>query len=75
MKIGDLVKLKSMHRRQKQRVGLIVELLDKKCWRTDKLGKSVDWSKIEPEPHAVILVDGRRLTIPVEQLQPQEAGP
>ena len=75
MKIGDLVKLKSMHRRQKQRVGLVVELLDKKCWRTYEMGKAVDWSKIEPEPHAVVLVDGRRLTIPVEQLQPQEVGP
>ena len=54
MKIGDLVKLKSMHRRQAPRAGLIVDLIEKKCWRTDAFGTKVDWGKIDPEPHAVV---------------------
>ena len=69
MKIGDLVKLKSMHRRQKQRVGLVVELLDKKCWRTFEMGNAVDWDRIEPEPHAVVLIEGCKLTIPLTDLE------
>ena len=72
MKIGDLVKLKSMHRRQQVRTGLIVEIVDKKCWRTSEMGKSVNWNKIEPEPHAVVLVGDKKLTIPVVSLQPLE---
>ena len=70
MKIGDLVKLKSMHRRQSPRTGLIVELIEKKCWRTHILGKKVDWGRIEPEPHGVILVGDTKLTIPLTDLEP-----
>ena len=69
MRVGDLVKLKSMHRRQEQRAGLIVELLDKKCWRTDVMGKKVDWNKVEPEPHAKVLVGEKYLTIPISDLE------
>ena len=69
MKIGDLVKLKSMHRRQHQRAGLIVEFLDKKCRRTDKLGKKVDWDGVEPEPHAKVLIGEKYLTIPITDLE------
>tara|TARA_Y100001938_G_C7739518_1_gene258641 strand:- start:156 stop:383 length:228 start_codon:yes stop_codon:yes gene_type:complete len=69
MKVGDLVKLRSMHRRQEQRAGLIVELIDKKCWRTDVMGKKVDWNKVDPEPHAVVLVGEKYLTIPVTDLE------
>lgn len=70
MKVGDLVKLRSMHRRQVQRTGLIVELVDKKCWRTSEMGKKVNWNKVEPEPHAVVLVKDATLTLPVTDLQP-----
>ncbi len=69
MKIGDLVKLKSMHRRQAPRAGLIVDLIEKKCWRTDVFGNKVDWNKIDPEPHAVVLVNGNKLTIPMIDLE------
>lgn len=69
MKVGDLVKLKSMHRRQPRRTGLIVELIEKKCWRTQELGKKVDWGMIDPEPHAVILMRGAQLTIPITDLE------
>ena len=69
MKVGDLVKLKSRHRRQQHRAGIVVELLDKKCWRTHILGKSVDWNQIEPEPHAKVLVGEKYLTIPISDLE------
>ena len=69
MKVGDMVKLRPMSRRQKQRVGLVVELVEKKCWRTDKLGKKVDWSKISPEPHAVVMLGDKRLTLPTTELE------
>ena len=70
MKVGDLVKLRSMHRHQEQRAGLVVELLDKKCWRTDVFGNKVDWDKIDPEPHAKVLVGEKYLTIPLTDLEP-----
>ena len=69
MKIGDLVKLSPMTRRTPQRVGLIVELIEKKCWRTDELGNKVDWNKVDPEPHAVVLVNGKKLTLPMIDLE------
>ena len=72
MKVGDLVKLKQMHRRQQMRTGLVVEIIDKKCWRTSEMGKSVNRNNIEPEPHAVVLVGDKKLTIPVVSLQPLE---
>ena len=50
MKVGDLVKLKGVG---DSRAGLIVEFMEKKCWRTDALGPKVNWDKIEPESHKV----------------------
>tara|TARA_E500000331_G_C17099759_1_gene644820 strand:- start:335 stop:562 length:228 start_codon:yes stop_codon:yes gene_type:complete len=69
MKIGNLVKLLPMTRRTPKRVGVVLDLIDKKCWRTDVLGNKVDWNKVSPEPHAVVLVDGRRLTLPLVNLE------
>lgn len=66
MKIGDLVKNKSV---KKPIAGLVVDIVQKKCWRTHILGKSVDWDKIEPEPHAVILIGEDYRTIPVVDLE------
>ena len=68
MKIGDLVKSKAIQG-QPRKAGLIVDLIDKKCWRTDVMGKAVDWNKVEPEPHAVILVGDKYLTIPLTDLE------
>lgn len=73
MKIGDLVKLSAVNGAS-FRAGLIVELVEKKCWRTDVLGNKVDWGKIEPEPHAVILFQGHRRTIPLSDLEPLDEG-
>ena len=68
MKVGDLVKSKKIMG-QPRRVGLVVDLVNKKCWRTNELGKTVNWNKIEPEPHAVILVGERYFTIPLTDLE------
>ena len=70
MKVGDLVKLKSMNRKSHARVGLIVDLVEKKCWRTHTQGNRVNWGAIEPEPHAVVSIKGRTLTIPIIDLSP-----
>ena len=67
MKIGDLVKHKAV---KDSRAGLIVELVEKKCWRTKELGKAINWSKIKPEPHAVVIINGDQLTIPLTDLEP-----
>jgi len=69
MKIGDLVKLSAAHG-PCDRVGLIVELIEKKCWRTDVFGSKIDWNEIDPEPHAVVLINGKHsVTLPVIDLQ------
>ena len=68
MNIGDLVKRKATEGAS-FRAGLIVDLIEKKCWRTNELGRKVDWNKVDPEPHAVVMIDGRRLTIPITDLE------
>ena len=68
MKIGDLVKLSSSHGASFQ-AGLVVEIIDKKCWRTDVFGNKIDWNKVDPEPHAVVVVNGGKRTIPVTNLE------
>ena len=71
MKVGDLVKLSSSGTgRASFRAGLIVEFIEKKCWRTEVLGPRVDWNKIDPEPHAVVLISGDKRAIPVTDLEP-----
>ena len=66
MKVGDLVNHKQVN---DSRAGLVVELIEKKCWRTDVFGTKIDWGKIEPEPHAVVLVNGDKRTIPLTDLE------
>jgi len=67
MKIGDLVK--TVRRYGRAQVGLITGIVEKKCWRTDELGKTVNWNKVEPEPHAVVLVGDKYFTIPLTDLE------
>tara|TARA_R100000008_G_scaffold802_1_gene643 strand:- start:725 stop:946 length:222 start_codon:yes stop_codon:yes gene_type:complete len=69
MKVGDLVQSKRISGTPR-RAGLIVDFVKKKCWRTHELGTKVDWGRIEPEPHAVVLVGETRLTIPLTDLEP-----
>jgi hypothetical protein len=73
MKVGDLVKLSSSHGAS-FRAGLIVDLIEKKCWRTDVFGTKIDWGKIEPEPHAVVLINGDKRAIPITDLQLIDEG-
>lgn len=65
MKVGDLVKRTGSNKE----AGLITNIVDKKCWRTDVLGKSVDWNKVNPEPHAVVLIGETYFTIPIADLE------
>ena len=67
MKIGDLVRYVS----DVCRVGIVVEMIQKKCWRTEELGPMIDWSKIDPESHAVVLFphDGGTISIPAIELE------
>ena len=75
MKVGDLVKLKSMNRRSPVRIGLIVDLIEKKCWRTETNGPRVNWDIIDPEPHAVVSINNSMLTLPITDLSlVNEAG-
>ena len=50
MKKGDLVRLVDH-----EAVGLVVDITQKKVWRTNEQGKAVNWNRVEPEPHAVVL--------------------
>ena len=68
MKVGDLVQSKRISGTPR-RAGLIVDLVEKKCWRTHILGKKVDWGRIEPEPHAVVLIGEGYHTIPIVDLE------
>lgn len=70
MKPGDLVK-HVPGRLVGTRVGLVIDLTEKKCWRTNKQGKKIDWDKIDPEPHAVVMYPGSTdiMTIPVTDLE------
>ena len=65
MKVGDLVKRAGSNKE----AGLITDIVDKKCWRTDVLGKAINWGKVEPEPHAVVLIGDGYFTIPVADLE------
>ena len=67
MKIGDIVKLKVY--RRNLRPGVVTDFIDRKCWRSDKHGKKVDWSKIDPEKHAVVLFEDGVMRIPVVDLE------
>ena len=68
MKVGDLVKSRAINGQPRKAV-LIVDVVQKKCWRTQIRGQKVDWDKIEPEPHAVVLFSGTKLTIPFTDLE------
>lgn len=69
MKVGDLVLNKTQQAMHPRAPGLIIKLVEKKCWRTDVMGKKVDWNKVEPEPHAVIVRGGTQFTIPLSELE------
>ena len=63
MNVGDLVTWCG-------KTHVIVETYESKVWRTDKMGKQVNWGKIEPEPFARILIgDGDLRGVPQVDLE------
>lgn len=68
MKLGDMVKLKS-DKKSQLAIGVTVDFIKKKCFRTHELGRNVNWDLVDPEMHAVILVKGSTITIPVVDLE------
>lgn len=63
MKIGDLVKWN-------RKTYVVAETYESKVWRTDKMGKKINWAQIEPEPFARILVsEGNVRGIPQVDLE------
>ena len=73
MKVGDLVRSVPVDIRDPDRWGIVVDIIQKKCWRTELNGKNINWDLINPEDHAVVLFpwnDGP-LTIPTIELEAQ----
>lgn len=63
MKVGDIVK-------RGKSVGIVIEIFQKKAWRVHVNGVKVDWDKVEPEPHAIVMHDnGDQITSPVTELE------
>ncbi len=70
MKVGDLVRLKKTCETQSStRAGIVVDIVQKKVWRTDGLGNAIDWNKVGPEDHATVMYDDCQLNIPVVDLE------
>lgn len=61
-KVGDLVKWNNQ-------TGFVIRVFERKIWRTENLGKSVDFEKIKPEPFAEIVVDGNAVGVPQSDLE------
>ena len=74
MKVGDLVRLKTVSENQKPtRVGVLIDLIQKKCWpRLMRLGAEITWDDIEPQAHGVVLYDDCSLSIPVGDIEKVE---
>ncbi len=68
MKVGDVVALKVHSSDSRKRTGVVVDIIQKKCWRTTQRGRHVDWSKVDPEPHATMMFENKLLTLPVLDL-------
>jgi hypothetical protein len=68
MKVGDLVRaLKSS--RGAGKTGVVVKLFERKIWRTDELGRKINWKDIDPEPVADVMIAGRVVGIPLTDLE------
>jgi hypothetical protein len=72
MKVGDLVTHINTEVECGE-VGIIVDIISKKCWRTSELGPRIDWERVDPEPHGVVMYhtnihSGPILTIPIIEL-------
>ena len=72
MKVGDLVRNSLACDGE---LGLVVDMVQKKCWRSIGDGTPVNWDVVDPEPHAVVLYPGRAtITVPVTDLEVRSEG-
>jgi len=55
MQIGDLVRSIPECAEGTNSIGIVIEIIQKKVWRTNIQGKRVNWNEVDPEPHAVVL--------------------
>ena len=62
MKVSDIVKWNG-------KTCVITEVYMSKCWRTEDMGKKVNWGEIEPEPFARILWRGHTHGVPQADLE------
>ena len=77
MKVGDIVKLKTFPGldpslpgpKNSGNVGVIIKFFKKKCWRTQELGPQINWSLVDPEPHAEVMINERVMNFPVTELE------
>ena len=70
MKIGSLVQYAGKLISGPNDIGIVVDVVKKKCWRTSVNGAKVDWSAVKPEAHAVVMYsDERTVTIPAIELR------
>ena len=70
MKVGELVRLKkTVWDQLDTRTGIVVDTFQKKVWRTEERGPMIDWRKVDPEPHAVVMYDDCQLNIPFVELE------
>jgi len=54
MKVGDLARRVPVDTQDPDRFGLVIDVIQKKCWRTDRDGENVNWDLILPEPDSCI---------------------
>ena len=71
MQVGDLVRFVERSRSNEDSVGVVLEIIQKKVWRAYDRGRAVNWDLVEPEPHAVILLDNsnKTMSIPTVDLE------
>jgi hypothetical protein len=72
VKIGDLVKIKGdTGATRPAKAGLLVDTIQKKVWRTQERGPNVNWTKVDPTPHGVVLFshNDETINIPMEDLE------
>jgi len=71
MKVGDIVQRRWggwNAAKTSGQLGIVIRLFEKKCWRTESLGATIQWDLIDPEPHAEVMFDNNLLSIPLTDL-------
>lgn len=71
MKVGDLVKAE-----HSEAIGIVIDVVQKKVWRSGIMGKKVNWDLVDPEPHAAVLYSHNNDTvnIPFTELEVVNEG-